>query len=74
MTEEDEDDIYAPDEGTTPRLDARSGNGNPAVKNEGGKIDEGEEEGEELEEEEEESDSVGATANLPLYNSLISLS
>lgn len=71
MTEEDEDDIYAPDEGTAPRLDARSGNGNLAVKNEEERKDEGEEEGEEVEE--EESDSVGPIVDLPSDNALISL-
>ena len=58
--EEEEDDMYAPDEGVGSDLgqNAHTGAGGAAVKEEtaGNAMDEGEEEGEEVEE--DESDSV----------------
>ena len=70
MDEEDEDDMYAPEEGPVPSQDMRTSKGNATTlqfKREGTENDEeDEEEGEEVEE--DESDSVGvmhllATAN-----------
>lgn len=71
MDEGDDEDIYAPDEGSVSQSVPRTVNGNAAVKNEGEKNGEDEEEGEEVEE--EESDSVGAIFNPPPYSSLIVL-
>ncbi len=61
MDMEDEDDIYAPEDGTAQSLNVRSGGShatNTEVKEAAGK-DEDEEEGEEVEE--DESDSVGSS-------------
>lgn len=71
MDEEDEDDMYAPEEGPVPSQDVRIGKGNATNLQPTGEgtanDEEDEEEGEEVEE--DESDSVGeiqllATANL----------
>lgn len=62
MDEEDEDDMYAPEEDPVPSQDVRRSQGNattPQPKGQGtGNDEEDEEEGEEVEE--DESDSVGA--------------
>ena len=62
MDEEDEDDMYAPEEGPVPSQDTRTNQGNATTlqpKGEGtGNDEEDEEEGEEVEE--DESDSVCA--------------
>ena len=61
MDEEDDDDMYAPEEGPVPSQDIRTSKGNATTlqpKGEGtGNDEEDEEEGEEVEE--DESDSVG---------------
>ena len=57
MEEEDEDDIYAPDDGTVHARATHSNTANPPANK-----DEDEEEGEEVEE--DESDSVDATSLL----------
>ncbi len=72
MDEEDEDDMYAPEEGPVPSHDTRTSKGNATTlqpKGDGrGNDEEGEEEGEELEE--DESDSVCATHLLATANAL----
>ena len=72
MDEEDEDDMYAPEEGPVPSQDTRRSQGNATtLQPKGGGIgndEEDEEEGEEVEE--DESDSVGAKILLVSANLL----
>ena len=72
MEEEDEDDIYAPEDSIAPGQDLRPGNGtttNASVNKAGNEEDE--EEGEEVEE--DESDSVSCALVLALAKALTAL-
>ena len=72
MDEEDEDDMYAPEEGPVPNQDIRTSTSNSTTFQPKGEAtrnhEEDEEEGEELEE--DESDSVCATYLLATTNCL----
>lgn len=72
MEEDEEDDMYAPDEGDVTNTKIQPGNGNAPQRKDGALNEDDEEEGEEGEEvEEEESDSVRADSVLAPANILI---